>query len=280
MNFSETLTNDEKTRMDEHMVLDSIKKNTGILSGLHSNVSEIIDYAFTELLNNAYEHSNSKLIQVKMKRDSYGIMFRVNDEGIGIFNSLMTKYNLPTEIDAIGDLLKGKRTTAPEGHSGEGIFFTSKVCDNMIIQSSSKRLIFNNVLDDVFIRSFHNTTGTKVSFFISTKSTRELTAVFNQYTDEEYEFSKTSVTVKLYKTGSEYISRSQARRITAGLEKFKTVMLDFKGVDTVGQGFADEVFRVWKNAHPGINIITENENENINFMIKRAIAESRSSEKN
>ena len=48
------------------------------------------------------------------------------------------------------------------------------------------------------------------------------------------------------------------------------IILDFEDVKTIGQGFADEVFRVWKIKHPGVKIITKNANENIEFMIKRA----------
>ncbi len=71
---------------------------------------------------------------------------------------------------------------------------------------------------------------------------------------------------------SAQISRSQARRIMSGLEKFKTIILDFSGVETVGQAFADDVFRVWKNRHAGVKIVPKNMNENVVFMIKRAIA--------
>ena len=53
----------------------------------------------------------------------------------------------------------------------------------------------------------------------------------------------------------------------SGLDKFKTILLDFKNVETVGQGFADEVFRVWKSRHPGIEIIVKNANDNVQFMI-------------
>jgi len=67
-----------------------------------------------------------------------------------------------------------------------------------------------------------------------------------------------------------FISRSQARRVLTGLEKFKEITLDFSDVETIGQGFADEVFRVWKNNHPDIKINYQNTNENILFMIKRA----------
>jgi len=51
-----------------------------------------------------------------------------------------------------------------------------------------------------------------------------------------------------------HISRSQAKRLLMGLEKFKQVVLDFKGVSSVGQAFVDEVFRVFQNEHPDIAI--------------------------
>ncbi len=38
----------------------------------------------------------------------------------------------------------------------------------------------------------------------------------------------------------------------------------------IGQGFADEVFRVWKKAHPKVEIKAENTNDDVKFMIKRA----------
>jgi hypothetical protein len=53
-----------------------------------------------------------------------------------------------------------------------------------------------------------------------------------------------------------------------GLEKFKTVVLDFKGLQTVGQAFADEVFRVWQKGHPDIRIDVRNANENIQIMLQ------------
>lgn len=111
-----------------------------------------------------------------------------------------------------------------------------------------------------------------MNFAVSINTKKQLKDVFRKYTDSSYEFSKTDVVVKLYRMGSEYISRSQARRIVAGLEKFRTVMLDFSGVDTVGQAFADEVFRVWGSGHPGVAIIVKNANDNVEFMIKRAQA--------
>ena len=76
--------------------------------------------------------------------------------------------------------------------------------------------------------------------------------------------------MELYREGAEYVSRSQARRIMTGLDKFETIELDFKGIDSIGQAFADEVFRVWHADHPGTRIIPRNANENVIFMIQRA----------
>ena len=69
--------------------------------------------------------------------------------------------------------------------------------------------------------------------------------------------------------GDMYISRSQARRIMNGLDKFSTIVLDFKYIKNIGQAFVDEIFRVWRNKYPDKEIIVENADDNVNFMIKR-----------
>ena len=260
----------QNKKISEDIILDDFRQNSGIFLNLPKNISNIVSYAFTEMVNNAIEHSQSERIEIKMKRNVSDIQFEVRDWGIGIFNNIIKKRRLKSEFEAIQDLLKGKQTTAPKEHTGEGIFFTSKVGDMLIIQSSRKKLIFNNVLDDVFIKEAKKTIGTKVDFRISVKSKRNLDSVFKKYSDAAFAFSKTETKVSLYKIDSDFISRSQARRIVSGLEKFKKIILDFKNVDTVGQAFADEVFRVWKRRHPNIEIKYQNANENIEFMIKRA----------
>jgi anti-sigma regulatory factor (Ser/Thr protein kinase) len=262
----------QNTTLSEDLILNEIKKDSGIFVGIPQNISNIVDYAFTEMLNNAIEHSQSKIIDIVIKKSKENIQFSVVDKGVGIFNNIMEKKNLENHLEAIQDLIKGKQTTLPEAHSGEGIFFTSKVADIFIVKSAQKKLIFDNIVDDIFIKDTKSVSGTKVFFSIQSQSKKELIDVFNKYTDDDMEFSKTNVQVKLYKRDVEYISRSQARRIIARLDKFKTIELDFKNVETVGQGFADEIFRVWQAHHPETRIIPKNANENITFMIKRVVA--------
>jgi len=256
--------------LSEDEILDKMKKDTGIFLNLSENTALIVDYAFTEMLNNAIEHSKSEKIDISASRDKNFIQIDLIDAGIGIFNSIIKKRKLKNELEAIQELTKGKITTAPKEHSGEGIFFTSRVVDKLIIQGSNKKLIFDNILNDIFIRDIKRLKGTKITFFVRVGSKRRLENIFKEYAGETFEFAKTEVIVKLYKTDTNYISRSQARRILIGLEKFKTIILDFRNIDTIGQAFADEVFRVWQSRHPDIKIQYQNSNENIVFMIKRA----------
>lgn len=257
--------------LSEDVILDEIKRDTGIFFNVPGNISKILDYAFTEMLNNAIEHSGSRQIEILMKRDSVS-RFDVIDKGVGIFNNIMKKKKLKSELEAIQDLLKGKQTTAPREHTGEGIFFTSKVADILTIQSSRKKLLFNNILGDIFIKdSNKNIKGTKVTFAISLRAKTNLDEVFKKYAGAAFAFAKTEVNVRLYKLDTDFISRSQARRVMSGLDKFRTITLDFKNVNTVGQAFGDEVFRVWQGHHPSIKLTYKNANENIIFMLKRAL---------
>jgi len=254
----------------EDQVLREIKDESAIFQGVAGNVASIIDYSFTEMLNNAIEHSKSEKIDVVIMRTAIDIRFTVTDRGIGIFNNIMEKKCLDTTVEAIQDLLKGKETTAPETHSGEGIFFTSKIADFLTIKSFEKKLVFDNVGQDIYVKDVKSIRGTRVDFVLVLGSEKKLADLFDKYTDESFQFSKTGVKVKLYHQDVDYVSRSQARRILAGLEKFKTIELDFKDVKTIGQAFADEVFRIWQAQHKDVKFIIKDANENIMMMIKRA----------
>ncbi len=256
--------------LSEDKVLKEIKDNSACVHGVVSNIVSIFNYAFTEMLNNAIEHSQSEKIDVVVLRTEKDIRFTVNDKGIGIFNNIMKKKRLKKPLEAVQDLLKGKETTAPDAHSGEGIFFTSRIADRFIVKSFEKKLVFDNTLQDIYIRDVRPAKGTKIDFILDIKSKKKLADLFGAYTDDYYQFSKTGVKVRLYHQDVEYVSRSQARRILVGLEKFKSIELDFKSVETIGQGFADEIFRVWQEGHKNIKILVNNANENVMFMIKRA----------
>ncbi len=258
--------------LEEHKVFNDLKEKALFINNLKENASSILFYAFTEMLNNAIEHSNSQYVEISIRRDKENIIFIVNDFGVGVFRNVMQQRKLKSELEAIQDLLKGKTTTQPHSHTGEGIFFTSKIADIFILESYGHRLRSDNLIKDIFIEEVNpQKRGTKVTFTLSLGSRKHLNDVFSQFVTEpgEVGFDKTEIKIRLYALGTVYISRSQARRILTRLDKFKTVILDFDRVTTVGQAFADEIFRVFQQRHPDIKLVPVNMVEPVKFMIDR-----------
>jgi len=259
--------------LQEDRVVSEAKLSNAFLKRLPENVEEIFDYALSEMVNNAIDHSKSKEITVMAGKEEDFLTFRVRDFGVGVFKNIMKKKGLNSETEAIQDLLKGKTTTMPEAHSGEGIFFTSKVADVFILESFDYKLQVDNLLEDVFVAKKHESLkGTGVVFRIKIDTDKKLEEVFKNYQSikTEFGFDKTEITVKLYETDVDYVSRSQARRVLVGLDKFKKIILDFKNISGIGQAFADEIFRVFKKRHSDIEIEFKNANEAVRMMIERA----------
>lgn len=256
--------------LDEDLVLGEIKRSTIIFNGLKENIAHILSYAFTEMLNNAIEHSNSEKIFYEIKRSGNELTFEIKDSGVGIFTNIENKFGLSNELEAIQELVKGKSTTDPKHHSGEGIFFTSKIADELILSSHKTKLIFDNKQDDIAVGDIRSIQGTRVEFSIGTDSKKDLQKLFEEFSTNAMEFDKTRVRVSLFAGGVEYISRSQARRLMINLDKYNVIELDFKGINSIGQGFADQVFRVFQGDHPEIVIKALNCIPVVDFMIARS----------
>lgn len=257
--------------LNEDIVFEQLKTQALLLQKLDENLDSIVRFGFTEMLNNAIEHSKSRSIEVSISEEGNNIVFEILDAGIGAFRSIMQKKGLHSELEAIQELLKGKTTTLPHSHTGEGIFFTSKIADVFILDTFEYRLRIDNLIKDVFIEKIINKPGTKVRFELSKDSNKHLNDIFKEYEAEpgSFAFDKTTVRVKLFKAGTVYISRSQARRLMVNLDKFKLVLLDFEGVKTVGQAFADEVFRVFAKKYPNTKLQPINMSETVDFMVSR-----------
>ncbi|MEK7607935.1 MAG: DUF4325 domain-containing protein [Patescibacteria group bacterium] len=261
--------------LEEHEVFVKIKEKLYRLSELKENIQNVFNFAFSEMLNNAIEHSQSKNISVEVSVNNNEVWFIVNDTGVGVFRNVVRKKRLKSELEAIQDILKGKTTTIPRSHSGQGIFFTSKASDVFVLDSFGYQLTINNKTDDVTVcRVSPSKRGTRVIFRLKIASNKHLSDIFKKYTNlkdgSDYGFDKTEIQIKLYTAGDIYVSRSQARRILHGLEKFRIILFDFDKVPAIGQAFADEVYRVFHNKHPNIEIQEVNINEVVKFMIERA----------
>jgi len=207
------------------------------LTGLNDVAEEIIEYALTEILNNAQDHSEGKNASISIYQDKDYITVTIGDDGVGIFKHIMEHLDLDQALDAAIELTKGKFTTLPDYHSGEGLFFSSRAVDQLTIcanghclEIATSELTFN-VVEEI--------SGTNVTVRLRKTMDSRFKPVFD----------RTVFPLQLAQTEGRLISRSQAKRIMNGMERFAIVEVDFTGVENIGQGFADEMFRVWQTFH-------------------------------
>jgi hypothetical protein len=244
-----------------------------LLEGVPKNVLEICNYGFTEITNNVVDHSAGKMVLIDAIRTAVDIQISLFDDGVGIFKKIQKEIGLEDPRHAILELAKGKLTTDPEHHTGEGIFFSSRAFDRFSISSAGLGFFHTESGHDWLIgEGEESIVGTMVSMEINLTSTRTLREVFDKYSsgDDEYGFTKTIVPVALAKYGNEnLISRSQAKRLLTRFEKFREVILDFSGVESIGQAFADEIFRVFQQKNPHVHIMFINTNEEVRKSIAR-----------
>lgn len=240
--------------LDESRIYQRLSLSLNLSRWLKTDVESIANYAFTEMLNNVIDHSDSRRTRVRASLGAGKFSFEIKDWGKGVFASIAETYLLDSEQDAMVELVKGKTTTMPEAHSGEGIFFTSKAVDRFVLRSHRIQMEWDRAQGDVFVSTPRYTKGTSVKVEIRRNSRLKLEDVFARYAPKEfdYQFQKTRVHVKLL--NREYISRSEAKRLLQNLEKFRLLELDFRDVQAMGQGFADEIFRVFYNNYPDVEV--------------------------
>lgn len=244
--------------------------------GVRENVFTICAHGTTEILNNAIDHSQSTTANIFVHRNAAEIIIRIMDYGVGIFNKIQKALNLNDPRHAILELTKGKLTTDKSKHSGEGIFFTSRMFDAFFIYSGTLAFTRHRSTDDWLVESDGPPiNGTHVIMRIATNATQTAKEIFDKYRAEldEFGFSKTNIPLVLLKyEGEQLISRSQAKRLVSRIDDFREVILDFKGITSIGQAFADEVFRVYRREKPLVNIRPVNMNTEVIRMIQRVIS--------
>jgi hypothetical protein len=224
------------------------------------------------MVNNAVEHSGADTVSVGLRRNALHAEAYVSDDGEGIFLKIQRALGLLDVRESILELAKGKLTTDPDNHTGEGIFFSSKVMDLFDICSGRLHFMHADGSEDWLLERPTDAPGTLVLMGLVNDSPHTIKSVFDQFAvPEEYSFAKTVVPVRLAQyEGESLVSRSQAKRLTLRFEKFQTVVLDFDGVAEIGQAFADEVFRVFQQAHPQTTLVTANLTPAVESMIHRA----------
>ena len=259
----------ERLGLSEYVVFDEVTKRMQLNTRLNRNCLTIFDYAFTEMLNNAIDHSQSKKVWVDVGIDHANITFIIKDLGIGAIESIKRGFEISDDFLALEHLFKGKQTTAKEAHSGQGIFFTSKVVDIYRIATSGMEFTIDNINTDEFLGDIRQKKGTTVTCKIKLNTRRKIKDVFDKYTGDDYEFNQNIVKINLSKH-KRLMSRSEAKRLLLGLDEYTVLDFNFKNVDEVGQGFCDEIFRVYANRNPGKVLSYHGASDVVRYMIERS----------
>lgn len=241
------------------------------------NIQDIVDWGFTEMLNNVIDHSDANEVCIDLKVNKKTLSLVLLDDGEGIFNRIKRLKNFSNNRQAIIELSKGKLTTDKDNHTGLGIFFSAKAFDEFDIYANDTLYNFKSNSEsplqqsDLEIRQYLKTVSTGIIMQINVSSSTDLKGVFDAFAKApEFDFDTTIVPLYLVDEKHKLVSRSQAKQVVNRLDEFKYVTFDFKGIKNIGQGFADELFRVYPNKHPEIAFDYINAELEVEKMIKRS----------
>ncbi len=225
-------------------------------------IGRMLQHAFQELLNNAIDHSGGTGVTMSVRQTPTQVQLLVSDDGRGLFDRVRESFDIDDPMHAMLELSKGKLTTQPDRHTGRGLFFTSQLADVFDLHANGSAFQRRGWEGSGW-RSGRplNGLGTSIYLAIALDTRRTLDQVLESWSCDQsgIAFDRTSVSLRLLAGSNVALdSRAQARRVVARLERFRRAEVDFDGVDEVGHGFADELFRVFTSSHPGVELVPMN----------------------
>ena len=229
---------------------------------LKPEVRRMAQHAFSELLNNAIDHSGGRSVTVSMRQTPVQLQLLVSDDGLGLFDRIACDFDIEDPTVAMLELSKGKLTSDPDRHLGHGLFFCSRLADVFDIHANQAAFQCRG-WDQ---RRWHASRpaarcGTSVYVAIALDTPRTLDAVLRAHSldDSGYRFERTAVPLNLIGLGEPgaraLASRADAKRVASRLARFSVVELDFDGISDIGHAFADELFRVFHRQHPDLQLV-------------------------
>jgi anti-sigma regulatory factor (Ser/Thr protein kinase) len=247
-----------------HYALDGLQEDLpwarefAPLLSLQPNVARLAQHAFTELLNNAIDHSGGSGVTVSVRQTGMHLQMLVSDDGCGVFQSIERGWQIDDPAHAMLELSKGKLTTQPDRHCGHGLFFVARAADIFDLHANRSGFQRRPGKSGWFALRPLERQGTSVFLAIALDTQRTLDEVLRAQAESGYGFEHTEVALRLLTgPGIGLESRAQARRVALRLAQFRRARLDFSGVEDIGPAFADELFRVFARANPGVELRPE-----------------------
>lgn len=222
-------------------------------------VARMVQHAFTELLNNAIDHSGGSQVTVSVRQTALHVQLLVSDDGCGVFHRIEAAHGVADPTVAMLELSKGKFTSQPERHTGRGLFFTSRLADVFDLHANENAFQYRGFGHRSWYRSRPMARqGTSIYMAINLDTPRTLDSVLRAHSldGDGYGFERTVVPLQLLMgQGTGLESRAQAKRVAARLQQFRHAEVDFTGIADVGHSFADELFRVALLDHPSLELV-------------------------
>ena len=135
----------------------------------------------TEIINNAIDHSSGHQLLVQVTKTATNTEIVVYDDGEGIFKKIQRELGLLDERHSVLELSKGKLTTDPDNHTGEGIFFSSRMFDDFAVLSGN--VYFSHKINDVedwILEQQRFQSGTGVLMKIANNTNRTSKDIFDR----------------------------------------------------------------------------------------------------
>ena len=141
--------------------------------------AQSLRYAATEIINNAVEHSRGTWVDVGVEFQAAGsTVATVRDNGVGVFRRVCEDFGFASPHDAIVQLEKGKLTSDPSRHSGEGLFFSSKAVARFRLESQGVSWIVDSLAADSAVGKGAALRGTQVVLEVVRGRTPRLSPLF------------------------------------------------------------------------------------------------------
>jgi anti-sigma regulatory factor (Ser/Thr protein kinase) len=226
---------------------------------LPAGVGRLVRHAFTELLNNAIDHSGGTTVTVSMRQTPSHVQLLVSDDGCGLFEHIGQAFAIEEPKLAMLELSKGKLSSQPDWHTGRGLYFTARIADVLDVHANAAafqhRAWQANRWQPVRPATQQGT-SVFVAFALDTQRSLDEVMRAHSLDGQGYGFERTVVPLQLLDDSTRVLeSRAQARRVGSRLQQFRRAELDFEGIEEIGHGFADELFRVFAREHPGVELV-------------------------
>ncbi len=225
---------------------------------LPDSVNRMAQHGLTELLNNAIDHSGGSQVAVSMRQTPLHFQLLISDDGCGVFDRIAKSFAISDPHLALLELCKGKLTSAPEVHTGHGLYFTSHLADVFGLHANGVAFQRHEWERLQWRTTRHcGQRGTSIFMGLALDTPRKLDDVLRAHSvdGKGYGFARTTVPLHLLASNGNLASRADAKRAVARLTNFRRAVVDFAGVKEVSHAFADEMFRIFTRDHPETHLV-------------------------